>query len=143
MLEGCGMLRRPERTKSLSEQAETVEFQIGNVCPLRVPPSPSFFAISWLAGNFVFIYATQLLAGKILSPKVLGVPGVLSSGIATASPVRRMTGTEEPAQGQMSPETAVRLWISGYSAVTIGSMLPQPNAGVQRSSNPQKTRVSG
>jgi hypothetical protein len=49
-----------------------------------------------------------------------------------------MTGTEEPAQGQMSPETAVRLWISGYFAVTIGSMLPQPNAGVQRSFNPQK-----
>jgi hypothetical protein len=80
---------------------------------------------------------------KILSPKVLVVPGVLASGIATATPVWRMTGTEEPANGQMSPETAVRLWISGYFAVTIGSMLPQPNAGVQRSFNPQKTRVSG
>jgi hypothetical protein len=122
----------------LSEHAETVEFQIGNVCPLRVPPSPSFFAISQLAGNFIFIYAAQLLAGKILSPKALVVPAVLSSGIATALPVRRMTGTEEPAQGQMSPETAVRLWIYGYFAVTNGSMLPQPNAGVQRSFNPQK-----
>jgi hypothetical protein len=49
-----------------------------------------------------------------------------------------MTGTEEPAQGQMSPETAVRLWISGYFEVTIGSMLPQPNAGVQRSSTRKK-----
>ena len=65
------------------------------------------------------------------------VPAVLSSGISTASLVRRMTGAEEPAQGQMSPETAVRLWISCYFAVTIGSMLPTPNAGVQRSFNPK------
>ena len=40
------MLRRAERTKNLSEQAETVEFQIGNVCALRVPPSPWSIAIS-------------------------------------------------------------------------------------------------
>jgi hypothetical protein len=64
------MLRRAERTKSLSEQAEAIEFQIGNICALRVP-LPLVHYDQLVSGNSVLIYPNQLLAGKILSPKAL------------------------------------------------------------------------
>jgi hypothetical protein len=59
------MLRRAERTKSLSEQAETVEFQIGNVCALRVPPLPLVHCDQLVSWKFRFNYADQLLVQNL------------------------------------------------------------------------------
>src|SRR3954452_24808621 len=109
MLEGCGMLRRAERTKLVGPRRHS-KVPNWECLPFEGTPLPPVLCNQLVSGKFRFYLCNSTTCGQNLEPNVLAVPAVLSSGIATALPVRRMTGTEEPAQGQMSLETAVSLW---------------------------------